>query len=106
MKNYCRAASLSIASRTSTTACKRSVTPTDWSNVLVLADLETKDMCAAVGKLKKNPTTQHLPVLAFGGDSKPELQAEVQKAGATLLVSDAAVLNHLPECLEQVLRIE
>jgi CheY-like chemotaxis protein len=74
--------------------------------MLVLADLETKDLCAAVGKLKKNPATQHLPVLAFGGDSKPELQTEAQTAGVTLLVSDVAALNHLPECLEQVLRIE
>jgi CheY-like chemotaxis protein len=74
--------------------------------MLVLADLETKDLCAAMGKLKKNPATQHLPVLAFGADSKPELQAEAQKAGVTLLVSDAAILNHLSECLEQVLRIE
>ena len=74
--------------------------------MLVLADLETKDLCAAVGKLKKNLTTQHLPVLSFGGDSRPELQAEAQKAGVTLLVSDVAVLNHLPECLEQVLMIE
>jgi len=74
--------------------------------MLVLADLEAKELCPAVSKLKQNPATQHLPVLGFGGDSKPELQAEAQKSGVNLLVSDSAVLNHLPECLEQVLRIE
>ena len=74
--------------------------------MLVLADLEAKGLCPTVSKLKQNPATQHLPVLGFGGDSRPELQAEAQKAGVTLLVSDAAVLNHLPECLEQVLRVE
>ena len=74
--------------------------------MLVLADLETKELCPAVAKLKQNPATQHLPVLGFGGDAKPELQTDAQKAGVNLLVSDAAVLNHLPECLEQVLRIE
>ena len=76
--------------------------------MLVLADLvnSAHDVCAAVASLKKNPATRHLPVIGFGGEDKPELQAAAQAAGVTLLVSDTAILNHLPECLEQALQVE
>ena len=76
--------------------------------MLVLADLTSSrnDVCAAISKLKKNPSTRHLPVIGFGGESSPELQTAAQAAGVTLLVSDAAILDHLPECLEQALQVE
>lgn len=74
--------------------------------MLVLVDLETREICAAVSRLKKHEPTRHLPVVSFGGDSATELQAAAQEAGVTLSVSDAAILNHLPECLEQALRVE
>ena len=51
--------------------------------MLVLADLESTryDVCAALARLKQNPVTQHLPVIAFGGDNAPDLQAAARAAG-------------------------
>lgn len=76
--------------------------------MLVLADLRAshKDVCAAIGKLKKNSATQHVPVIAFGNENDPELQKTALEAGVTLIVSESALLNHLPQCLDQALRIE
>jgi len=76
--------------------------------MLVLADLESsrKDVCPAIARLKQNEATQHLPVIAFGGENAAELHAEAKAAGVTLIVSEAAILNHLPQMLEQALQLE
>jgi len=76
--------------------------------MLVLADLEsTRDnVCAAVARLKQNAATKHLPVIAFSGESAMELQAAARAAGATLVVTEAAILNHLPQFLDQALQFE
>ena len=76
--------------------------------MLVLADLESsrKDVCGALAKLKQNPSTQHLPIIAFSSNPEHELQKAASAAGATMVVSETAILNHLPECLDQALQIE
>ncbi len=76
--------------------------------MLVLADLEsTKDnVCAALARLKQNPATKHLPIIAFYRENAPELEASAKNAGVTLLVTESAVLNHLPQFLEQALQVE
>jgi CheY-like chemotaxis protein len=76
--------------------------------LLVLADLESSgnNICAALTRLKQNPATQHLPILAFGAENTPDLQAAARSAGVTLIAGEAAMLNHLPLLLEQVLQVE
>jgi CheY-like chemotaxis protein len=76
--------------------------------MLVLADLEpaSKNVSAAIALLKQNPTTQHLPVIAVCAESAAELQAAARTAGANLVVSDVAIVNHLQQFLEQALHIE
>ena len=76
--------------------------------MLVLADLEStrNNVCAALARLKQNAATKHLPVIAFSGENAAELQAAAQAAGATLVVSEAAILNHLPQFLDQALQVE
>ena len=76
--------------------------------MLVLAELRdtNRDVCTAIGRLKQNPATQHVPVIAFGDNETPELQKAALDAGVTLIVSESALLNHLPQCLEQALRVE
>lgn len=76
--------------------------------LLVLADLEStrNNVCAALTRLKQNPATQHLPILAFGAENAAELQSAAQAAGVTLIAGEAAILNHLPQLLEQVLQVE
>jgi CheY-like chemotaxis protein len=76
--------------------------------MLVLADLRAshQDVCAVIMRLKHNPATQHVPVIAFGDENAPEIQKTALDAGATLIVSESALLNHLPQCLEQALSVE
>jgi CheY-like chemotaxis protein len=76
--------------------------------MLVLADLESirDNVCAALAHLRQNAATKHLPVIAFSGESAAELQAAARAAGATLVVTEAAILNHLPQFLDQALQLE
>lgn len=76
--------------------------------MLVLADLRAghKDICAAISRLKQNAATQHVPVIAFGEDPGPEVQQSALDSGATLIVSESALLHHLPQCLDQALSVE
>ena len=76
--------------------------------MLVLVDLQAArdNVCRAVVKLRETPATSHIPIIAFGPEQAVELQNSALKAGATLAVSEAAILNHLPEFLERALRVE
>ena len=75
--------------------------------MLVVVDLESKrdDVCRAITALKKDAATQHVPVIAFAGESATALQAAAQKAGATLVVGEAAIINYLPQLLSQALQV-
>ena len=76
--------------------------------LLVLADLESRrdDVCAALARLKQNTATAHLPVVVFSREAATELQAAAQAAGATLVVGETAILNHLPQILDQALQVD
>ena len=76
--------------------------------LVVLADLEStqENVCAVLADLKQNPATRHLPVIAFSPDAATELQVAAQTAGATLVVGETAILNHLPQILDQALQLE
>jgi CheY-like chemotaxis protein len=76
--------------------------------MLVFADLQSTqgDILTSISRLRQHPATGHLPVVAFGGEDSAESRARVQAAGVTMLVSEAAILNHLSECLEQALHVD
>ncbi|HEY5910203.1 MAG TPA: hypothetical protein VJA21_06315 [Verrucomicrobiae bacterium] len=76
--------------------------------MVVLADLESTrtNVCQAIAQLRLNPATQHLPVIGFGVDGNAALESQGKAAGVNLIASDAALLNHLPQLLEQALHIE
>jgi CheY-like chemotaxis protein len=76
--------------------------------MLVLADLVSSrhNVCQAIQRLRKDPETQHIPVIAFGPDDSADLQNSAREAGATLIASEAAVLNHLTQILDQALQVE
>jgi CheY-like chemotaxis protein len=76
--------------------------------MVVLADLNStrQDVCGAIARLKQDRATQHIPVIVFAPEESVEIQTAARKAGATLVVSDTAVLSHLPNFLEQALQIE
>src|SRR4249919_3319245 len=60
--------------------------------MLVLTELRAAkhDVCEAIARLKQNPATQHVPVIAFGDEETPDLQKTALAAGVTLIVSEAA----------------
>jgi CheY-like chemotaxis protein len=72
--------------------------------MLVVAEVaRVVDVCSVISKLKANPHTQHIPVLAF---SETALLAQARQAGASLVASSNAILAQLPQLLEQVLQVE
>ncbi len=92
-----------VADPAAVTACAEQSKP-----MLVLADLNfTKtDICAALATLRNHAPTRHVPVIGFGGGDNSQVQAAALAAGVTLVVSEAAILHHLPECLDQALQVE
>ncbi len=76
--------------------------------IVVLADLQStkNDVCAAIARLRGDPATSHLPVVAFATETGAGVETPARAAGATLVVSDAALLAHLAQFLEQALQVE
>jgi CheY-like chemotaxis protein len=62
--------------------------------------------CASIARLKKDPATQHIPVLGYSATQDPAQQSEARQAGISLLAGNAAVTEHLPRLLDQVLQVE
>ena len=73
--------------------------------LLVIVDLmpRTVLVCEAIRCLKENPATNHVPVIAFLPKEDPAVQDEASAAGATLVVTDAAISHHLKPLLDQAL---
>ena len=70
-------------------------------------ELSTRAKVAeAVGKLRKNAATSHLPVIAFADEKEEALQTAARDAGATLVVNEAAILSHLEQFLERALQLD
>jgi CheY-like chemotaxis protein len=73
--------------------------------IIALVDLHSGENKAvdAIRLLRHNPSTAHVPVIAFCVRLEPRLEAEARDAGATLVVTEAAITNHLAQLLEQAL---
>ena len=76
--------------------------------LLVLADIEPhqEQVCVAISSLKHNAATAHIPVIAVSSGTNTGGQAAARDAGATLAVSDTAILVHLSQFLEQALQVD
>jgi PleD family two-component response regulator len=92
-----------VTDTTTLVACAQQERP-----MLVLADLVStrKDILDAIRRLKQNPETQHIPVIAFAPEEDADAQSAAADAGAALVVSETAILNHLPQLLDQALQVE
>jgi CheY-like chemotaxis protein len=64
------------------------------------------DVAKVIEKLRQQPITQHLPIIAFCGEREAQLQTTGRNAGASLVVSDTALLMHLQPLLDQALALE
>ena len=76
--------------------------------MLVFMDLEPKtdQACAAIRRLKNDPSTAHIPVIAIAPHTREELVENAREAGAKLVVYDNAILVHLDQFLEQALQLD
>jgi DNA-binding NarL/FixJ family response regulator len=75
--------------------------------LLVLIDMAARgEITAAIEKIRAEATTNHVPVIAFAPDEKPELLAAAQQAGAHLTIADSGLATHLPALIDQALHIE
>ncbi len=75
--------------------------------LLVLIDMAARgEITAAIEKIRTDATTNHVPVIAFAPDEKPELLAAAQQAGAHLTIADSGLATHLPALIDQVLHVE
>jgi CheY-like chemotaxis protein len=72
--------------------------------LLVDVNLGSGELCQITQNIRQDPKTSHLPILAFAEDES--VQAQVLAAGATVAASDVAVVTHLEELLERLLRID
>jgi hypothetical protein len=61
--------------------------------------------CAGIAELRNNLSTGHIPVLAYSAAHDAALQTLAHQAGVTLLASSVAVLEQLPQLLDQVLDV-
>jgi CheY-like chemotaxis protein len=79
-----------------------------WLPLIVFADLQVTrgDVCDALRRIRGNPATSHVPVLAFHSAEGAALAEAAHEAGATLVVQDTALLNHLPQLLSQALEVD
>jgi CheY-like chemotaxis protein len=74
--------------------------------LVILAEVSRQlNTCSTIAKLKRNPKTQHIPVLAYSNEVESELAA-ARQAGASLLANGGAILGQLPQLIEQVLVVE
>jgi CheY-like chemotaxis protein len=75
--------------------------------LLLLADLDARaDICTAIGKIKADAASAHLPVIAFAPEDRPELLAAAEKAGANFTVGETALTSHLPQLVDRALLVE
>jgi len=75
--------------------------------LLLFVDLEARgDIAGAVGKIRAETNTSHLPIIAFAPDHKTALLSAAQQAGANLTVGESALSGHLETLLEQALHLD
>ena len=73
-----------------------------------IADLASKrgNVCETIAKLRADKATAHIPIIAFADEAEESLQAAARAAGATNVVTDAAILSHLQQLIEQALQVD
>lgn len=74
--------------------------------LVLLAEVANRPgACDGIARVKQSPATSHIPVLAFCASQDKALQTAAQQSGVSLLAGNAAMLEHLPQLLDQVLEL-
>jgi CheY-like chemotaxis protein len=63
-------------------------------------------VCDAISRIRSGQETSHIPVLALVGGVNEPLQNAARTAGATLVASNAAILDQLPQLLDHILELD
>ena len=76
--------------------------------IVVVADLLLRhgDLCGVISELKRNPDTEHVPVLGFTNLKNQKLVDAAVNAGAKLVAADSGIIDQLPQLLDHVLAVE
>jgi len=75
--------------------------------LLLLADFKAQaDVRTAIEKIKADPATAHVPVIAFAPDEDAGLLATAKAAGANFTIGESALGGHLRQLLDQALHLE
>ena len=76
--------------------------------LVILVDLVSQrgSVAEVIGDLRRAVATNHIPVLAFATRKDEKLHAAAVSAGATLVAFDEAMVQQLPQLLEQVLLLD
>ena len=75
--------------------------------LLIIIDVEPRHqtVCNVIADLRANKSTAHIPVIAIATERNLQAQQAARQAGANLVVTDNAILQHLAQFLEQALEI-
>jgi CheY-like chemotaxis protein len=73
--------------------------------MVILLDLVCKsmDITGQITALKAEPTTAHIPIIAFAPADRADLQAAAKSAGCTLVAVSDGILEQLSALLSQVI---
>ncbi len=76
--------------------------------MIVVADLNHRwrEALAAIKGLRSASDTSHLPVLGYAAREDGELCEEALGAGVKIVATDAMVVHHLPQVVEQALQVD
>jgi hypothetical protein len=75
--------------------------------MFLIVDLEARgEVTGTIEKIRGNPATSHLPIIAFAPDNKANLFDAAQKAGASLIIGETTLASHLPQLLDQAMHVE
>lgn len=75
--------------------------------MIVLADVEglSHAVVSAIQTLRGNAATSHIPVIAFARELDDPAQGSLVAKGATIAVTESAVLGHLSQLLNRALEV-
>jgi CheY-like chemotaxis protein len=76
--------------------------------MMMIVDLEphSEEMSQEIGKVRANAPTMHLPIIALIDAKRKGAEEEARKAGATMVVYENVILQHLRQFLEQALELD
>lgn len=76
--------------------------------MLLLAELSLRqgDFCDVISDIKRDPSTEHIPIIGYAASKNKSLHDAAVAAGARLVAVDTAILDQLPQLLDYALALD